>query len=81
MLDHAVRMAFFIGDTGKADDDHFMLILQIHLCHRYIEFMSRFLQTVSIPFLHLIYLFCIALIVLVVMEIYKKVCYQKSGSR
>lgn len=38
-----------------------------------VPFMSEFLQTVSIPFVHLIYLFLVALVVLVIMEIYKKI--------
>ena len=38
-----------------------------------VPFMSEFLQTVSIPFIHLIYLFLVALVVLVIMEIYKKI--------
>lgn len=38
-----------------------------------VPFMSEFLQTVSIPFVHLIYLFLVAIIVLVIMEIYKKI--------
>lgn len=47
------------------------ILLQIIVME--IPFLSNFLQTVSIPFLHLIYLFGIALLVLVVMEIYKKI--------
>ena len=43
-----------------------------------VPFMSHFLQTVSIPFLHLIYLFFVALTVLMIMEIYKKIYYRKS---
>ena len=35
--------------------------------------LSKFLQTVSIPVVHLIYLFLIALCVLIIMEIYKKI--------
>lgn len=37
-----------------------------------VPFLSNFLQTAPVPFLHLVYLFIIALIVLVVMELYKK---------
>jgi len=37
-----------------------------------VPFMSKFLQTVSIPIEHLLYLFLIAIIVLIVMETYKK---------
>ena len=46
------------------------IILQIIVME--VPFLSKFLQTTSVPFIHLIYLFLIALIVLVVMEIYKK---------
>ncbi len=38
-----------------------------------VPFFSKILQTASIPFLHLIYLFLIALSILVIMEIYKKI--------
>jgi len=47
------------------------IILQVIVME--VPFLSKFLQTVSIPFIHLVYLFVIALIVLVVMEIYKKI--------
>ena len=47
------------------------IILQIIVME--VPFLSKFLQTTSVPFIHLIYLFLIALIVLVVMEIYKKI--------
>ena len=38
-----------------------------------VAFLSKFLQTVSIPVMDLIYLFITALIILVVIEIYKKI--------
>ena len=38
-----------------------------------VDVFASFLQTSSIPFLHLIYLFLIALILLAIMEIYKKI--------
>ncbi|MBE6148093.1 MAG: HAD family hydrolase [Firmicutes bacterium] len=41
-----------------------------------VPFLSRLLQTASIPFLHLIYLFGIASFVLIVFEVYKKVRYK-----
>jgi len=41
-----------------------------------VPFLSTFLQTSSIPFMHLIYLFIIALFVLMVFEIYKKIRYK-----
>lgn len=41
-----------------------------------VPFLSKFLQTVSIPFVHLIYLFLLASIVLVVLEIYKSIKYK-----
>ncbi len=47
------------------------VILQVIVME--VPFLSQFLQTVSIPFLHLVYLFVVALLVLVVMEIYKKI--------
>ncbi len=37
-----------------------------------VPFLSQFLKTTSIPFIHLVYLFLISLIILVIMEIYKK---------
>jgi len=40
-----------------------------------VPFLSQFLQTTSIPFINLIYLFLIATIVLIVLEIYKKIKY------
>jgi len=42
-----------------------------------VPFLSNFLQTTSVPFVHLIYLFSIALLVLVVMEAYKKITVHK----
>ena len=39
---------------------------------------SQFLQTVSIPFIDLVYLFSLALIVLFLMEIYKNIKYNKN---
>lgn len=45
------------------------IILQVIVME--VNFMSAFLQTVSIPLIHLVYLFLIALSVLVAMEIYK----------
>ena len=42
-----------------------------------VPLLSKFLQTVSMPFIHLILLFIMALIVLIVMEIYKKIEYKK----
>lgn len=47
------------------------IILQVIVME--VPFLSNFLQTVSIPFIHLVYLFSLALLVLVVMEIYKKI--------
>ena len=47
------------------------IILQVIVME--VPLLSKFLQTVSIPFIHLVYLFLIALIVLIVMEIYKKI--------
>lgn len=38
-----------------------------------VDFLSRFLQTSKIPFTHLVYLFGTSLLVLVIMELYKKV--------
>ena len=38
-----------------------------------IPMLSKVLHTISVPFLHVIYLFLIALLILVVMEIYKKI--------
>ena len=47
------------------------VILQIIVME--VSIMSEFLQTVSIPFMHLFYLFLVAIIVLIVMEFYKKI--------
>lgn len=47
------------------------IILQIIVME--VPFLSNFLQTVSVPPLHLFYLLVIALLVLVIMEIYKKI--------
>ena len=47
------------------------IILQIIVME--VSIMSEFLQTVSIPFMHLFYLFLVAIIVLIVMEFYKKI--------
>ena len=49
------------------------IILQILVME--VPFLSQFLQTVSIPFTHLVYLFLTATIVLFLMEIYKKIKY------
>ncbi len=38
-----------------------------------VPFMSKFLQTISIPAIHILYLFLISTIVLIVMEVYKKI--------
>ena len=45
----------------------------LHIIVMETPFLSRMLQTSSLPILHLVYLFLLALIVLVVMEIYKKI--------
>ena len=41
--------------------------------------LSQFLQTVSVPKLHLLYLFLIASSVLVLMEVYKKIKFKKNN--
>ena len=41
-----------------------------------IPFLSTFLKTSSIPFLHLTFLFTISLVILIVMEIYKTIKYK-----
>lgn len=45
------------------------IILQVIVME--VPLLSKFLQTVSIPFIHLIYLFIVALSILIIMEIYK----------
>ena len=45
-----------------------------------VDFMSKFLQTVSISFTHLIWLFLIALLILIIMEIYKELKYRKKDT-
>lgn len=47
------------------------IILQVIVME--VPFLSSFLQTVSIPFIHLVYLFALALTPLFIMEIYKKI--------
>ena len=51
------------------------IILQIIVME--VPILSTFLQTTSMPFIHLIYLFGIALIILFSLEIYKKIKYKK----
>ncbi len=55
----------------------FSILLQVIVMETPI--LSKFLQTTSVPFLHLIYLFLIALIILVVVEIYKKIIRLKNS--
>ena len=38
-----------------------------------VDFLSLFLKTTHIPFLHLMILFCLSLVILVIMEFYKKI--------
>lgn len=47
------------------------IVLQVIVME--VDYLSLFLQTSKVPFVHLIYLFGISLLVLVIMEIYKKV--------
>ena len=47
------------------------ILLQIIVME--VSFMSKFLKTVSVPVLDMIYLFLIGLIVLLFMEIYKRI--------
>jgi len=42
-----------------------------------IDFLSKFLQTFKVPVIHMLWLFLIALLVLIIMELYKAVKYQK----
>ena len=44
-----------------------------------VGFMSKFLQTVSISFIHLLWLLLIALLVLIIMEIYKELRYGRKN--
>ena len=53
------------------------IILQIFVME--IPFMARFLQTDSIPFIHLVYLFLLATSVLFVIEIYKEIKKNKTA--
>ena len=53
------------------------VILQILVME--IPFLSKFLKTSSIPFLHIFYLIIIASIILLVLEIYKKSKYSNRG--
>jgi len=47
----------------------------LHIIMMEVPFLAKFLQIESIPFMHLIYLFILALLILVVLEIYKKIRY------
>lgn len=49
----------------------FSILLQIIVME--VPVLSKFLQTTSVPFIHLIYLFLIAMTILVVVEVYKKI--------
>ena len=51
------------------------IILQVIVME--VPFFSKMLQTTSIPFFSLIYLFVLALLVLIVMEVYKKIKYNR----
>lgn len=50
------------------------ILLQIVVME--VDFFSHFLQTSTIPVLHLVYLLLLALIILIVMEVYKEIKYQ-----
>lgn len=50
------------------------ILLQIVVME--VDFFSHFLQTSTVPVLHLVYLLLLALIILVVMEVYKELRYQ-----
>ena len=50
------------------------ILLQIVVME--VDFFSHFLQTSTVPVLHLVYLLLLALIILVVMEVYKEIKYQ-----
>ena len=52
------------------------IVLQIIVME--VPILSKFLQTVSIPGVHLLYLFLLATIILFAMEIYKKIKYRKN---
>ena len=52
------------------------IVLQIIVME--VPLLSQFLQTVSIPPIHLLYLFLLATIILFAMEIYKKINYHKN---
>ena len=49
------------------------ILLQIIVME--VPFMSKFLQTTSIPFSHLLLLFIVSLVVLVALELYKEFAY------
>ena len=52
------------------------IVLQIIVME--VPFLSKFLQTVSIPIIRLLYLFILATIILFAMEIYKQIKYHKN---
>ena len=52
------------------------IVLQIIVME--VPILSQFLQTVSIPFIHLLYLFLLATIILFAMEMYKKIRYHNN---
>ena len=55
------------------------ILLQIIVME--VDFLSKILQTTKIPFPHLIYLFAIAILVLIIMEIYKKINNSRKVNR
>ena len=54
----------------------FIVSILLHIIVMEVPVLSSLLQTSSIPFIHLLYLFLMASIVLILMEIYKKIKYQ-----
>ena len=50
----------------------------LHVLVMNVEFLSILLQTHAIPFASLLGLFCLAVIILVVVELYKKIRYNKN---
>jgi calcium-translocating P-type ATPase len=62
------NLIFLVGVLGS-------LILGVAVIE--IDFLSVFLKTTHIPFIHLCGLLCLGFIILVIMECYKKIKYQK----
>ena len=73
-LQHEKSSAFSIPiSTNRLIALAFISSITLQIIVMEVSFMSKFLKTVSVPVLDMIYLFLIGLIVLLFMEIYKRI--------